>query len=383
MMRRNDQRGAALVLIIGVIAALAILAAAMVALTANAQHNTATHRTQSKAFNIAEAGLDAGQAVLWANWPDPEDAAAGTLPSVDTTVFRSQFDAAEFPDPATGQFISVSFYDDDGDLDNPGIEKPKKDYDANRNGYIWIVSRGATGGRAAKVQALVKKETFDLLIKEGVALFTNGLLDCRGNGNQPVIGLDPPASFASVYAGPPPPQYQTADIEAGIAVNPDTTTELSDIFPDDTLAYIIEAAVGATKYYQTQADIPVAAWSSTPRIIVVDHGGVDMKDVPDTDVDDSGNPTIWSEDDPGILVVLSGDLTNIGQKKSIYGVVYLMDGVWLEGNAEIHGMCIAATSADVRGTRAANYNANVLANLNRPQVLSVRLVPNTWRELRP
>ena len=71
MARLRDQQGATLVLIIGVIAALAILAAAMVALTANVQHNTATHRTQSKAFNVAEAGLDAGQAALWVNWPDP------------------------------------------------------------------------------------------------------------------------------------------------------------------------------------------------------------------------------------------------------------------------------------------------------------------------
>ena len=381
MARLRDQRGATLVLIMGVVAALAILATAMVALAANVQHNTATHRTQSKAFNVAEAGLDAGQAALWVNWPEPEDEAAGTLPSVDATAFRGAFDGAEFPDPTTGEFIKIEFFDDNGNMANPGIEKPKVNYDANRNDYMWIVSRGATGTRAAKVQALVKKVTFDMLIKEGVALYTEGLLDCRGNGNQPVIGLDPPAAFASVYAGST--SFQTADIEAGIAVYPDSDTELTDVFPDDTLTYLIEAADGANKYYETQADIPAEAWSSGLRVIVVDHGGVDCKDIPDTDVDASGNPTVWSEDEPGVLIVLGGDLKNIGQKKTIYGVVYLMDGVWLEGNAEIHGMCVAAGSADLRGTRAANYNAKVIANLNRPQVLSVKLVPNTWREIKP
>jgi hypothetical protein len=382
MMKLRDERGATLVLVIGAVAALAILAAAMVALLANVQHNTATHRTQSKAFNVAEAGLDAGQAALWVNWPDPEDQAAGTLPSVDAAAFRAQFVATEFPDPVTGQFIGVEFYDDDGNTTNPGIEKPKKNYDANRNDYMWIVSRGATGTRAAKVQALVKKMTFDMLIKEGVALYTDGTLDTRGTGHQPVVGLDPPATFASVYAGNVQTSGQ-ADIEAGISVNPDADTTLSDVFPDDTLAYLIDAADGAGKYYQTQADIPPEAWSEGLRVIVIDHGGVDLKDVPDTDTDASGNPTVWSEDEPGVLIVLDGDMTNIGQKKSLYGVVYLMDGVWIEGNAEIHGMCIAAGSADLRGTRAANYNAEVLANLNRPQVISVRLVPNTWREIHP
>lgn len=385
MVRLRDERGATLVLIIGVVAALAILATAMVALAANVQHNTATHRTQSKAFNVAEAGLDAGQAVLWVNWPEPEDEAAGTLPSVDAAAFRDEFvDAAEFPDPVTGEFIKVEFFDDNGDLANPGIEKPKVGYDANRNDHMWIVSRGATGSRAAKVQALVKKVTFDMLIKEGVALYTDGVLDPRGTGNQPVIGLDPPAAFATVYSGNDPVEGSgDPDFEAGVSVNPDADTELTDVFPDDTLAYLIEAAYGANKYYETQADIPAAAWSTQPRIIVVDHGGVDMKLVPDTDVDASGNPTVWSEDEPGILICLEGDLRNIGQKKTIYGVVYLMDGVWLEGNAEIHGMCVAAGNVDLRGTRAVNYNAKVIANLNRPQVLSVRLVPNTWREIQP
>jgi hypothetical protein len=92
---------------------------------------------------------------------------------------------------------------------------------------------------------------------------------------------------------------------------------------------------------------------------------------------------VWSEDYPGVLIVLSGDMNQTGQKKTIYGIVYLMDGVLLRGNAEIHGMCIAKGSADLRGTRAINYNANVIANLNRPVVLSVKQVGNTWRELHP
>lgn len=375
MARLRSERGATLILIMGVVAALAILAAAMTVLTVNVQHNTATARTQGKAFNVAEAGVDAGQAALWASWP--ADATAGSSLQVDPTTFKQQFSTVEFPDPTTGQFIDVRFYDDDGNSVNPGMNMAYN-YDFNNNGQMWIVSRGATGSRAAKVQTLVKKVIFDMRVREGVALYTDGVLGTKGTGNQPVVGLDPPAVAASVYARGGWNGNGNTELEGGIGLNPDLTTTLTDVFPDEVLANLIETAVGAGKYYARQSDIPAGAWSTQPRIIVIEQGGVDAKDMPDTD-----GSSVWSEDYPGVLIVLSGDMNQTGQKKTIYGIVYLMDGVLLRGNAEIHGMCVAKGSADLRGTRAINYNANVIANLNRPVVLSVKQVGNTWRELHP
>ena len=376
MTRLSNERGATLILIIGVVAALAILAAAMAVLTVNVQHNTATARTQSKAFNVAEAGIDAGQAALWVSWPT--DAAAGSSLQVDPTTFQHQFSSTEFPEPKTGPFIDVKFYDDEGASANPGMNEDKN-YDFNNNGYMWVVSSGATGTRAAKVQAMVKKVTLDARIREGVGLLTEGVLTTKGTGDQPVVGLDPPAAAASVYAIGGWNGNGNTEMEGGISLNPDADTDLNDIFPDVILQYLSDdVARPALKVYHTQADIPAAAWSTQPRVIVIEQGGVDAKDIPDTD-----GSSLWSEDDPGILIVLSGDMKQTGQKKTIYGIVYLMNGILLEGNAEIHGMCIAKGSADLRGTRAVNYNANVIANLNRPIVLSVKQVPNTWREIKP
>lgn len=376
MARLKNERGATLILIIGVVAALAILAAAMAVLTVNVQHNTSTTRTQGKAFNVAEAGLDAGQAAMWVSWP--ADATAGSALSVDPTTFKQQFTSTEFPAPTTGQFIDVKFYDDDGNTVNPGMNTAYN-YDYNNNGYMWIVSRGATGSRAAKVQAMVKKITYDLRIRAGVALYTDGSLTTKGTGNQPVVGLDPPAVAASAYVRGGWSGNGNTEMEGGISINPPgDTTQLTDVFPDEVLTSLIDTAIGAGKYYPSQADIPSSAWSTQPRIIVVEQGGVDANGIPDTD-----GSSVWSEGDPGILIVLSGDMDQIGSKKTIYGIVYLMNGLLLRGNAEIHGLCIAKGSADLRGTRAINYNANVIANLNRPVVLSVKQVPNTWRELHP
>lgn len=376
MKRVRSERGATLILIIGVVATLAILAAAMVAMTVNVQHNTATARTQSKAFNVAEAGLDAAQAVLWTSWPT--DSTIGDSLSVDPTTFKAQFDGAEFPAPKTEPFIDVKFYDDNGSTVNPGMNTDKN-YDFNGNGLMWVVSRGATGSRAAKVQAEVQKVLFDAQVREGIALYTDGQLTTEGTGNQPVVGLDPPATTASVISQGGWNSSGQADVQGGIS-DPakDPSTSLTDIFPDTTLAYLVDAATAAGKYFQTQPPASSTAWTTQPRIIVIDHGGVDAKDFPTTD-----GSSLWSENDPGVLIVLSGDMNDTGGKTTIYGIVYLMSGILLRGNAEIHGMFIAKGSADLRGTRAVNYNANVVANLNRPIVLSVQQVQNTWREVHP
>jgi len=81
--------------------------------------------------------------------------------------------------------------------------------------------------------------------------------------------------------------------------------------------------------------------------------------------------------------VVYGSFNQAGQKKTIYGIVYVVNGFVLGGNAEVHGMVVAEGWGNLHGTRAVDYNQNVIDNLQRPLTLSVKLVPNTWRELQP
>jgi hypothetical protein len=375
------QRGSTLILVIGIVATLLILGAALVALTVNMMHGTSTEVTQVKAFNVAEAGLDAGQQALWLNWP--ATASPTPSPAVTPSVFRSNFPKSSYPDPASGQFIDVAFYDDTLNPANPDIRRGVS-FDENGNGRMWIESRGATGPRAAKVMALAQKVQYQPVIQGNVALATQGLLDTDGGGSQPVFGLDPPATAASVYCGSYLIKNNT-DIQPGISNPPitgATADAVSQIFPDEVLMYLIATANGAGKEYATAVDVPAAAWSTDPRIIVIDSGGIDLKDAPNTDPS-SSPATIWSENNPGILIVLDGNLESTGQNKTLYGIVYLNSGLILGGNAEFHGMVVARASAWLHGTRSINYNQTVMDNLNKPITLSVKLVPNTWRELHP
>ena len=388
MSRCRRQQGSTLILVIGVVAALAVFAAALVGLTGNMRHATSTEVTQVKAFNVAEAGIDAGQQALWLSWPTPMD--DGTpptpLPSVDLDTFRTSFPSSSYPDPVSGEgdFIDVGFYDDDGNQDNWGIRR-EFSYDENKNGYMWIESRGATGPRAAKVMALVQKVMYEPVIMDNVVFATSGILDVRGSGSDFVIGLDYPATSASIYSGTYEPSGGP-DFQAGVSlpVTGATDDTIDQIFPDEMLLYLIGVANGAGKEYATAADVPPEAWSSKPRIIVIDSDGLNLNldNVPDTDTDTTtGDGTIWSATNPGMLIILSGDLNNTGSNRKLYGLVYLNAGLILGGNAEIHGMVVAKTIGWLHGTRSIFYSPYVMDFLTKPVTLSVKLVPNTWREL--
>jgi hypothetical protein len=53
------------------------------------------------------------------------------------------------------------------------------------------------------------------------------------------------------------------------------------------------------------------------------------------------------------------------------------------GTSIIRGMVACGSSLDMKGTRDIAYNSDVLANLANPWTLTVNLVPNTWREIKP
>jgi hypothetical protein len=384
MNRRQSERGATLVLVVGVIAALSILASALVMLGLNVMHNTSAQTQEVKAFNVAEAGLDTGQQTLWASWPGP----GATEPTVDEDAFLALFPGSAFPLPASGSFIDVQFFDDDGtSLPSPGVNRDVH-VDENDNGIMWIESRGATGSGSAQVMACVQKVARDLQIRDGVAIFSEGELEIKGTGNQPVVSLDPPATAAQVLAGGDIDFNGNSDVESGVGLEEYTETTLQDVFPSEILLDIIQSGKlfanwGAYVSWKN-AHPGVEPFATDPRIIIIENGDVDAKNLPDTDVEPAtGQPTVWSEEDPGILIVLDGSFNQTGQKKTIYGIVYVVNGLILGGNAEIHGMVVAKGWGNLHGTRAVAYNQNVIDNLQRPLTLTVKLVPNTWRELNP
>ena len=174
---RERERGAGLVLIIGVVAALAISAATLVALTANVQHNTADTRQHVKSFDICEAGLDAGMAMLSSSWPTTST----SIPTFNASAFRSRFSLSEFPDPATGQFIALDV-----------VRQPRPDRysthattDENDDGIMWLVAQAKVGNRATRVVSEVERSYMEMALAARHRAVGGGQPDEQRRGQQP------------------------------------------------------------------------------------------------------------------------------------------------------------------------------------------------------
>ncbi|NLG65197.1 MAG: hypothetical protein GX537_06280, partial [Actinobacteria bacterium] len=185
MRRLAHQQGSGLILIIGVVAALAILGATLVVFTNNYQHNTYQDRIRAKTFNVAEAAIDAGMGALSAKWPT----AAGAGPDVSTaalTAFRSQFTPEENPDPVVSAFVNIEYYDNLTPIDKTITWDKGSSTDPNApDDRMWLVAQVGMGTKAARIQTLVERTYFESGIPRGVALYTGGNLLSNGGGNNP------------------------------------------------------------------------------------------------------------------------------------------------------------------------------------------------------
>lgn len=388
-LRRQD--GAGLILMIGVAAALAIMAATLVVVIANAQHNTYSVRMKTKSASVAEAALNVGMANLSGNWPLTLSAgnqiawtATTPLPGAATaTSFRTMFTSAEFPNPPSGAaaFSSVTYVDNQ--------TTAVYNYDQNTDDEMYVIAQAGVGPAATRFRALVQLGYFSVPLPHGVALFTGANLLSNGGGNNPKIVMDPSS---------PPPAGTQASIRVVGTIDDTTVADQSkfaeltgaaagsvdDVFPTKLLNTLTATAKAHGRYFSGANAIndalnssAVPGWSS---------GGVSGLTVvqPTTAGTLSIKDEINTLDNPGILILLGGSNFDFGGGGDFWGVMYT-EGTVDKGHGSfiIHGMLVAVSTVDMRGTVNISYNDDVISKLSSTYASSVRVVPNTWRELQP
>jgi hypothetical protein len=373
---RERERGAGLVLIIGVVAALAISATTLVALTANVQHNTADTRQHVKSFDICEAGLDAGMAMLSSSWPTTST----SIPTFNATAFRSRFSLGEFPDPVSGQFIALDWYDDQTPVDT-SIR-----YDENDNGIMWLVAQAKVGNRATRVVSEVERSYMEMSLPRGIALWAGGNLTSNGGGNNPKIRIEVPppvGTTTTVQVGGT--IDDTSVTQSGVAqITGNAITPLEQIFPQALVDALTSTAQANGRYFTSlaaaEASPADAIWSPTGGC----SGLTVIKPPAVTDLKIQGNTTLNSEEEPGMLLVLGGSTLSWGGTAQYYGVIYSEGPMnTSHGTGDIHGMVITNTDEDMKGTPHILYNDNCIANLDQRFPSMARRVKNSWREVQP
>jgi len=375
--RRERQRGAGLVVIIGVIAALAVSAATLVVFTGNVQHNTLDTRLHTKSFAVCESGLDAAMALLSQKWP----VSASAVPTFDANAFRARFPTSEFPNPPGGKpFISVGWYD------NLSPANPAVRWDSNGDGKLWLVSQANVGTRSTRVVTLVERTWFTMALPRGIPLWAGGNLLSNGQGNNPKIRVEvpPPAGTqTTVYVG----GYieESSVTQSGIAqVTGDGIVPLDEVFPPSLVDALVATAQANGRYFTSLA----AAESSPADPVWSPAGGLSgltvIRPATPTTIKVTGNTQLNSEAQPGVLMILGGSNLDWGGTAQFYGVIYCegpMDTS--HGTGDIHGMVVTNSTESLKGTPNIRYNDNCIARLDQRFPSIVRRVQNTWREVQP
>lgn len=394
MSRTRSQRGAGLVLIISVIAALSIMATSLVALTLNVQHNTSTDRSRAKAFNVAEAAVDVGMYDLNAKWP----VASGTGPDFTAaawrTSFRGEFAATEFPNPSSGQFVVVEYYDNQATIDKTiQWDKGQPGSASLPDNKMYVEAQAGVGPKTTRITVLVQRIPYTTNFPRGVALCGGGNLYSNGGGNNPKIYVEVPPPPDVVPGGvtsihvrgtiEAPSVTQTPPIakyEGNAAKRP------SEVFPPTLVGQadppqgLVGLALQHGRYFTSAA----AADASPVDPTWSPQGGISGLCVIDSAAGYTIRGNYNSEAQPGILMILGGGDLDYGGGGDYYGVIYVTGTVQKgHGTYGVHGMVVVDSDQDMRGTTDIFYNDNCIANLANRFSLTVKQVPNTWREIHP
>jgi Tfp pilus assembly protein PilX len=408
----REQGGAAMLMVIGVVAALAVLASALVVLTVNAQSNTAHDRDRAKAFNVAEAAVDVALSKLGRDWPLTS---AVYFTQADKDAFLPpRFPASEFANPT----VSVTYFDNqntdslEGITVEDGIPADTYSMDANGDGLIYIEAQASVGGKKARIQLEAKRNVLDTKIPRGVV--AGGDTDIDGNNNKSSIGCDPSEGgymaddqlTLQILVGgtiyPPatdpaiiPPENQHSGLGTGV---------VDSILTPEVLQGLIAAAQTQGTWYSDIASEQALGAKPLVNHTLSDANVVGAPVVVETSqyLRLAGNGVfngdgVGTNAPPGILIVIGphtmypDDITKTGVSQGIdlagvgtyYGIVYTDGGLWGTGTINIVGMALAKGTINLTGERRIDYNDNVVVNLNKTVLLSAQIVPNTWRQIHP
>jgi Tfp pilus assembly protein PilX len=202
MPRYKDQTGAALIMIIGVTAVLALLSATLVFVVQNQQSATASERESAQSFYAAEAAIDSAVQMAKADetmstenaWLDPDE-------------LRIAFEGA-FPD---GAEVTYKVYDNLADV-NYAIQWDQGGPTAANtpDNRVWVEAEATYQDKTTRTRCLIEQTRvpFAEALPKAVTYSDTGI---RLNGTSDIYAVDP---VTGLPVNDPSQSYQT-NITAG------------------------------------------------------------------------------------------------------------------------------------------------------------------------
>ena len=193
----KDQSGMAMIMMLGIAATLAVLAATTVMVTANTLHSTAAVRTQNSALDYAEAALSSGVlAASTQTWPSGGGAFS---PSALTAAYTNTY--------ASGPPATVVVYDDQNPVNKAITSDQGSPTSATTpDGKLWVQAAVTFNGQTAVVRQMVGEvnATSSFQVPQA-AIYTDGNVNFQGGGG----------NVFAVTASGAPDTSKSAAVEAG------------------------------------------------------------------------------------------------------------------------------------------------------------------------
>jgi Tfp pilus assembly protein PilX len=168
MRGHTKESGFALIMLIGIIAALAILAATLVMMLDNQQHATAKSRESKTSLYFAEAGLSSAANAVQNNtsW-----LTTAYTDSSSTTGMNQGYSTI-----AGAPTVTYTVYDNASPV-NTAVH-----YDANKDGEVWVEADTTYLGRTTRVRELVSSSTKTSILPKAAA-WTDTNMTLTGTSN--------------------------------------------------------------------------------------------------------------------------------------------------------------------------------------------------------
>ncbi|GAB4254880.1 MAG: hypothetical protein Kow00122_13090 [Thermoleophilia bacterium] len=336
---------------------------------------TELERKEVKAFNVAEAGIDAGMLALMNHWP--ESAASPTV--VDTNAIRADFDSQQFRDPTrspAGDFLNVSIYDN---------SPAKPNYDANGDGKMYVDSQANVDDDRHRIIILAERKTWQLSFPL-IAMYTNAF-DANAQGLE--IRIDPAQTEPLPLNGTAAPAFYNTQIgnksldlpaDGSVLANPSAPGTFDSWVSSGLMGTLESIAKSEGTYFTTAA-------AAQSFLLSADAPGKIIYLKSSTPVEIAGSTQIGSYANPVVFIIDTPDGTDVGLDfkgtADFYGIIVIKGNPVIRGTASFWGSFIASGTLTNKGngtTPEINYNGNIIRTINRAYTISVNIVPNTWEE---
>ena len=394
MHRLRDESGSALVVAITLMAVMMAFGAATLAAVDTQQQQAGKERIAESRFNVTEAVLNAQAFQLARKWPivpkvgvpQPFPACTGTVGGAapadarcpDPTQLSAAFGGADFSGATWTTIVrdndgpNATYYDD-------AVTPSGLAYDANQDDRMWVRARASLNGKTRTIVALVRLQrqpvTFPqkAVVAGKVAVGANGrqtVLDSKGDAAEPVgiaVRCDPPTDCVSSNMMDPKRKQLVGSV-SGFPAGP--------VLDDQTIALLEAQAASTGTHYAT---CPGSLPTTGGLIVVIDAGPCSYNAV-----------SVFTADDPGVIVVKSGSI-QFGGSSVVNGTIYALNKstppssgwlVTLSGRATVNGAVFIDGPGGLYIQDMAAKVSFRQPTIEPPPVTGTgTVVRSTWREL--